>query len=618
MAYFAEETLQAVREIPLYEIVSRSIELKSVGRNWRGLSPFTDEKTPSFYVLTERNYFKCHSSGLAGDGIGFVQKTENLGFAEAVELLAGRFNIEIKYSGGRGPSQEERSRRQQLLDVHAYATEFFRDCFLAQTAEAESVRQYWLEGRGFSEAVAESFNIGYAPPDSSLLIRYLQKRGFADALLAESGMFVNTREGMPPERWFGLFRGRLMIPIRDPQGEVVAFTARQLEQTPRDHDSWKSKYINSLESPVFKKSRLLFNLDRARSSIREQGRVILVEGQLDAIRCASCGLPETVAPQGTSITREQVALLRRSTEKLLAFFDSDAAGIRAVQRLLPMAFAEELAVEVVPCPDKLDPDSLLAAQGKEGFEQLVPESGLAFVARHLKAQTDATPEGEGKLFRELLELIKACPSEVVREGHLEHIAQLTGRSFRAVVEDYQRRGPAPRAGEAQREQPRQENQEKSGTQATGPLTNAESDLLWAVLKNVEWANTLAEVIDHQWIRSNTTTGKVLSRILAEAANDPLISNHNVLNLFENDAELDVVAQFKTWDDAEMDEDFVVNHALKILVQKFCEREISELKRRLNQPSNQPLTNTESLSCITQIRDLNQTRVNGPFPEAHIA
>ena len=378
MPFFAEETLQAVRAIPLYEIVRPVVDLSRSGKNWKGLSPFTNEKTASFFVLTDKNFFKCHSSGLAGDGIRFIQETEKLTFPEAVEVLAERFGIAVQYASGAGPDPEVRSLKQALLDIHEYARDYYHQAFMADHALSESIRQYWVEERGFPLSLAETFQIGLAPPDSRRLLKLLEEKQFSREAMTKSGLFHPGREGSSLDDWYFMFRGRLMIPIRDLQGQVVAFTARQLEMTPRDHASWQAKYINSPETPIFQKSRLLFNLDRAKDAVREAGRFVLVEGQLDALRCWDAGIQEAVAPQGTSITEDQLKLIKRYTDRLDVLLDSDAAGAKAALRLLPMAFKNNLEVQVIRLPDGLDPDDFLRDKGKAGLADLRVESGVRF------------------------------------------------------------------------------------------------------------------------------------------------------------------------------------------------------------------------------------------------
>ncbi|HSH09828.1 MAG TPA: DNA primase, partial [Oceanipulchritudo sp.] len=475
MPFFSEETLLAVRSIPIYDIVRPTVDLSRSGKNWKGLSPFSNEKTPSFYLLTDRNYFKCHSSGLAGDGIRFVQETEKLTFPEAVEILAERFNIPIQYAGGSGPDPEIRSLKQALLDIHEYAREYYHRTFMADHPLSEKVRQYWIEQRGFTLTLAEEFHIGFSPPKSRRLLEFLQAKGFSIEALAKSGLFNPGRNESDPASWYFLFRGRLMVPIRDLQGQVVAFTARQLEMTPKDHASWKAKYINSPETSIFKKSRLLFNLDQAKEVARETGRLLLVEGQLDALRCWASGIKEAVAPQGTSITEEQLKLAKRYTDRLDVLLDSDEAGSKAVLRLLPMAFKTGLEVQVLNLPKGQDPDDFLRFNGAAGIGTLPHETGIHYAGRVLMGEASSSPEHRAKVLNSLFEMLAACSSAVIREGYLLDAVEATGSPPEAAREDFDRFFHQHVAQAAPVSPPERNFR---GTIPPETLTNLEGDLIW--------------------------------------------------------------------------------------------------------------------------------------------
>ncbi|NBD39376.1 MAG: DNA primase [Verrucomicrobia bacterium] len=615
MPYFADETLDAVRSIPLYEIVRTQVELSRSGRNWRGLSPFTNEKTPSFFVLTDKNFFKCHSSGLAGDGIRFLQETEKLTFPEAVTALAERFNIPIRYADGKAPDPERRSLRQALFDIYEYARDYYHRAFMADHPEAEAIRRYWTEERGFSLELAETIGIGYAPPQSRKLLDLLQRRDFSTEALAQSGLFHVGPHEQDPGRWWFFFRGRLMIPIRNVQGQVVAFTARQLPQTPTDQPSHKAKYINSPESPVFRKGEMLFNLDRARDAVREAGRFLMVEGQLDALRCWSVGLAEAIAPQGTSTTEEQLKLLNRYCDRLDLLLDSDEAGGRAVLRTLPMAFRLGMEVGVYRLPKGTDPDDFLRANGKEGFRSLARESAVRFAGEALLADPDPSPEARSRALEEVFRILAACPSAVVREGHFMDAVAGTGVPVEAARQDFERffsnGGPASPSPE---EKAFSKNE---GTKGKESLTTVEGDLLWAVLQNVEWANSLAQVIDHQWIKIHHAEGKLLSRILAEATVDHLEDQDDLRPLLDSDELRDCHARYFTSERPSADPGETVNQALRFLVRRHCRQRIDLLRKDLANLTTEKPDDPRIADAMREINALTRQRVNGPFPEVRI-
>jgi DNA primase len=578
MPFFAEETLQAVRSIPLYEIVRPYVELSRSGQNWRGLSPFSQEKTPSFYVLTDGNFYKCHSTGMAGDGIRFLQEMEKLTFPEAVESLAERFAIPVRFADGAAPDPEQRSKRQALLDIHEYAADYYHRILMGDDPSAEAVRRYWVEERGFPLDVAREFRIGYAPAESRGLLELLQGKGFSNPVLAESGLFHAGRQPDRPDRWFFVFRGRLMVPIRDLQGQVVAFTARQLEQTPRDHDSWKAKYINSPETPLFKKSSLLFNLDRARSAVKEAGRILLVEGQLDALRCWHAGLPETVAPQGTSVTDPQLKLVKRYTDRLEVLLDPDEAGRRAALRLIPIAFQNRLEVRVLELPAGQDPDTFLLEKGRGGVDALEGLSAIAFAVRTLAGEEgDPSPETRARVMESVFKLIAACPNAVVRDGYFEEVVAELKVSPEAARAEFKRLNGAGRSAP---EALAATNHGSAGTNPSPTLTNLEADLLWAVLQNVAWIEPLAQVIDHQWIKTNTTEGKILSLLLAHATVDRIEGKDSIYFLLESDQERDCFHQLQADLRPQLDMTSYVNQTVNSIARRFCRERVQRLEEEI--------------------------------------
>ncbi|MEI7800162.1 MAG: CHC2 zinc finger domain-containing protein, partial [Opitutaceae bacterium] len=251
--------------VNIHDVVGRVVTLKKAGGGrFKGLCPFHSEKTPSFNVSADKGFYKCFGCGKAGDVINFVMETEGLQFTESVEAIAQRFGVTLDYEAGSGgPSPETRSLRQEIFDIHDLAADYYRRAFLAATPQGVFIRDYWVKNRRFTPELAEEFKIGFAPPEDSGLAAALWKRQFTEDALRQCGLFF-TREGalltigaLRPR-----FRGRLMIPIRDHQGRVVAFTARQTELTPPDDPAHEAKYVNSPETPIFTKSNLLFNLDR--------------------------------------------------------------------------------------------------------------------------------------------------------------------------------------------------------------------------------------------------------------------------------------------------------------------------------------------------------------------
>lgn len=502
--------------VNLHDVVAPYVTLKRAGSDFKGLSPFNAEKTPSFVVHPDQGFFKCFSSGESGDAISFIQKVENLDFMEAIEHLANRFHVPIRYEeGSGGEAPQARSKKKTLLEIQETAATWFRERFLAQDEDGAYVRNYWTEVRGFSLEIADTFGIGYAPADAADLPKFLQTKGFDEAELDDCGLFFERRNS---KRFFPRFRGRLMIPIRDNQSRTIGFTARQLPVTPEDDPAREAKYVNSPETPLFHKGRILFNLDKARANVRNGERFLLVEGQLDAIRCWEQGAHTVVAPQGTAFTEDQANLLKRyGPGGVDCLLDGDEAGLKAALRILPLFLQAGLDARFLRLAPGSDPDDLLRERGLAALEELTADASgpIEFATSSLlDGIPNPTPVQRNAVLKEIFELISVTDSLVTKDAYLSHAARLlrineasAQHEFRLHLRSQTRRS-ATNAPE--------NNLPPNGA---GRLTTAEGDLLSFALHYEEIAGALAGVVEPDWLDLSTPNGSILSKILAEIRED---------------------------------------------------------------------------------------------------
>ncbi|GAA3965212.1 DNA primase [Thermobifida alba] len=362
-----DEDVALVRErSPIADVVGEYLQLRNAGGgSLKGLCPFHDEKTPSFNVTPARNLWYCFGCGEGGDVISFIQRIEHLGFAEAVEHLARAAGIQLRYEQGGYVPRNEQGQRQRLVEAHRAAAEFYAEQLLSPQAQAG---RRFLAERGFTRADAERFGVGYAPPGWEALTTHLRKKGFTDAEIVLGGLASQGRRG-PYDR----FRGRLVWPVRDVTGEVVGFGARKL-----DPDDNGPKYLNTPETPLFKKGSLLYGLDLAKKEIARQRQAVVVEGYTDVMACHLAGVTTAIATCGTSFGEEHLKILRRLLlgrsefgGEVVFTFDGDKAGRNAALR----AFAEEhgFASEtfVAVQPDGLDPCDLRVQRGDGAVRDLI-------------------------------------------------------------------------------------------------------------------------------------------------------------------------------------------------------------------------------------------------------
>ncbi len=586
------------RQLNIYDVVSPVVSLKRSGKNFVGLSPFNSEKTPSFFILPDKNLFKCFSSGLAGDQFRFIELTEKLTFSEAIEAIANRFNFKLEYEGGAAPRTESRSLRKEILEIHDLAAEYFHQAFKADNEDAHQMRQYWTVERKFTLELADDFKIGYSPRKQTGLLENLLKKNYSRDAFDKCGLFYlnSGKTGkINPARCKFRFRGRLMIPIRDYQGQVIAFSARQTEITPTEDPSHKAKYINSPQTPIFTKGNIVFGLDRARRHINEVKKFILVEGQLDAMRCWQHGFKTVVAPQGTSITNEQLRLLKRYADRLDCVLDGDEAGQKAALRLLPLTLATGLETRFLNLAPGEDPDTLLAEGKTEEFAKKMESalSEMQFAVAALLPDDNPSARQKAEALEKIFEIVVQTESEAAQQSYLME----TGRLLRLVDMDdravYQRflqfkwrkkrnRASIPLA------EARPEEKEKY----SGRLTTSEYELLLIAFHNQDLIQYIAEVIDSEWIDSSLIHGKLLDRILAEYKEDLWEGIEKIDLLFETEEEKNAAYSLMALDPVELgfeDPVDIANRCLKSLAEKYARkqsRKITDQIAALPTPSDE--------------------------------
>lgn len=361
MVRFGQDKIEEVRaRADIVEVIGVQVRLKRAGRNFVGLCPFHNEKTPSFSVNAERGFFHCFGCGAGGTVFDFVMRVEGLTFPEALHSLARRYGVTLpERTDGGGPSSGE---REALALANATAAEFYSHV-LWNTPDGAIAREY-LKSRGITVETARTFALGFAPARPANLAANLRKRGLIDAAV-RLGLVKRDEAGAV----YDMFRARLMFPIRDAQGRVIAFGGRVL-------DDRLPKYINSPESPIYSKARALYGVYEARQAIQKADRAVLVEGYIDAIALWQAGFNETVASLGTSLTVEQLRLLSRYTRNVVACFDGDTAGRNASLRALEVFLQAGLLGRGAFIPSGYDPDTFVRERGAQGFAELLEAASL--------------------------------------------------------------------------------------------------------------------------------------------------------------------------------------------------------------------------------------------------
>ena len=429
MPRIAEESIQRVTDASdIVEVIGSYFPLKRAGTNFRALCPFHKEKSSSFHVNPSRQSFHCFGCGAGGGVFRFVMDYEHVDFPSAVRRLAQRAGIVLTEEND-PQEQSRRDQRSRLLELHKEATAWFHLNML-RSQEAEHARAY-LKKRGLTKEIAVEWQLGYAPGGWEIFRDWAMAKGFSREELLQGGL-LTAREG-DQTGGYDRFRDRLMFPIRNDYGEVVAFSGRILNDSDRE-----AKYVNSPETPIFSKGRVLFGLDKSKRPLIDAGEAVVLEGQIDLISAFEHGVRHVVAPQGTAFTAEQARLLRRFVERVILCFDSDTAGQNAVEKSLPALLAAGIEVRVATLPQGSDPDSLIREQGIEVFQKRLSEAKDFFDHTIQRAIDEAAesfgPREKAAVARKLGGYLSLLPEAALRETTTAHVASCLGLSIEALEE----------------------------------------------------------------------------------------------------------------------------------------------------------------------------------------
>jgi DNA primase len=416
MPIFNKESLESLRQrVNLVEVLSSYVELKRSGTSYKGLCPFHDEKSPSFVVQRGDTHYHCFGCGAHGDAIQFLMTHQKMSFSEAVESLAQRFHVHLQSVDER---EEKKGPSKTLMkEALEYACQFFHFCLL-HTDEGHEALQY-LYGRGLDLEFIEHFRVGLAPKMAGMLRKAMQAKDVRDDILVGAGLLTSTKEG----QWRDFFFGRIIFPIHHHSGEVIGFSGRKYKE-----DTFGGKYVNTPETDLFKKSRILFGLNYSRKRIAKERKAIIVEGQIDTLRLIQEGFNFTVAGQGTAFGEGHVKeLVNLGVSQVFLALDSDKAGQEATGKIGHLFQKEGIEVQVVPLPDGQDPDSFLRERGPQALLQLIENSSdyLTFLVKHLSSDLNLnSPAAKNELIQNAAKLIREWDHPVMVHETLRKLAHM--------------------------------------------------------------------------------------------------------------------------------------------------------------------------------------------------
>ncbi len=402
--------------VDIVEVISDFVTLKKSGQNYKGLSPFTNEKTPSFFVSPAKGIYKDFSSGKGGSAVGFLMEHERLTYPEALRYLAKKYNIEILEKEPSPEEIQQRNERESLLIITQWAQKYFSN-ILDNTPEGQSVGMAYFLERGFHEDIIRKFQLGYSPEQKDALTNAAIKEGYKLEYLVKTGLTVE-KENYRADR----FRGRIIFPIHGLTGNVAGFGGRILKS-----DDKMAKYLNSPESEIYQKSRILYGLYQAKQSIVKKEKCYLVEGYTDVMGLHQAGIENVVSSSGTALTPDQVRLIKRFTSNITIIYDGDEAGIKASIRGIDMILEEGLNIRVVPLPAGEDPDSFSKKLSATEFQEYIKENETDFISfktRLLLKEMEKDPVLKAGHINDVIRSISVIPDTITRSVYIKESARM--------------------------------------------------------------------------------------------------------------------------------------------------------------------------------------------------
>lgn len=530
------ETLQ--QRIDIVDVVGDYVQLRRSGRSFVGLCPFHNERTPSFSVSPDRQMFYCFGCGAGGSVIRFVMDIEGLTFVESVIRLAERANLALPVQLEDVSVQTSQSERiERMRQAHELATKFYSYILMNSSVGVQALT--YLEGRGIEKQTMTDFRLGYAPKRDRRLVEFLDKRGFDSDLLVECGLAVKVGD-----RIMDRFRHRLMVPICDGRGQVIAFGGRSLEP------NQQPKYLNSPESPLFQKSRVLFHLHEARKFVRKTGKAVLFEGYMDVISAWQAGVQSGVASMGTSLTEEHLDILRRYTDHLVVAYDGDSAGQRATRRVLEMAAQSNMRCQVVQFPDGLDPDDFVRQRGAAAFVRQFEAKTLTevqyLVGTLRQEMLVESPAGRTEYIRRVLGVLADRATPIERDTELHKLAD----EFRISVDALQQEMRMLRKNSTKQKRRGKETAHRDDSPVLSADIRAGNLILQSLLTNGEAMEILEEEGLMELPLPEQTA--LLARLIAFRTQNPGGSTAAFLNSLEETELLRYAAELSMKEGANVD------------------------------------------------------------------
>lgn len=586
-----EPVLEQIRQNnDVVEVIGSYFPLKRAGANFRALCPFHKEKSPSFNVNPSKQIWHCFGCGEGGNIFTFVMKYENVDFVTAVRRLAERAGIKLEFEERAG--EPGRDQKDQLLKLHEVAANFFHHNLMKEPS-AKLARDY-LTKRKITSETAKKWRLGYSTEGWDGLIQHVGAKKFPPESLAAAGLALERDRG---EGYYDRFRGRLMFPICDEQGRAVGFSGRILTDA-KD----QPKYVNSPETPIFQKGRILFALDKAKRAILDEKYAIVCEGQVDTISCHEAGVENVVAPQGTALTEQHARILKRYAEEVVLMFDADAAGQNAIVRSAEPLWDAGVVIRVAVLPPSHDPDSFVKAFGAETLKELVTKapSFFLYLLDRLSQQHDPHSErGKLQIARQMAEWLARIPTPILLATYVQRTAKRLDIGEDVLRKEVTKltgnhRDPTRMAGS------NDEADDTADFDEERPRgLPAEEMLLRTMLADERVVELTAERLDLAWL-SNSLAGQTIQDVLRLYNGRNWSGPNSLLNESQNDQTSRLISELLLNQQAVKQPEAAAADCLATLEQRWVKQRLSEIRRQLGQPG---LRAEDSAPLHQQLLDL---------------
>ena len=578
MARISQETIDRINDsADIVEVVSRTVELKKRGRNYFGLCPFHDEKTPSFSVAPDKGIYHCFGCGKGGNSVNFIIENEKLSFVEALQQLGHQLNIEVNFSGG----NESRGFFDGLYKIHETASSLYHKTLLSDRGERALK---YLTDRGLSQEMIKYFNVGFAPESSKYLLNTIQSDGYEKQVLEKCGLF-----GASKNEFFDRFRSRIMFPIWNASGKIVGFGGRVFASDD------PAKYMNSPETPIYKKSDIFYGLHQARESIRKEGFVVLVEGYTDVIQLFQNGIKNCVAVSGTAFSERHVGQLNKFTSKVLLAYDGDFAGVSAALKTGYHLIKGGIECEVIEIPDKLDPDEWISKSGPEIFKSKGIQRSLNLIDYHLKTSNfaDLNAPKKSEVVHQILTEVKEIANPIISNEIIKKLAEKSG------VEESDIKKMIP---------------QKKSFRVNDNQDNYHEEQLFDSI-NDKAAFGIIKVILHgeldakEWINDNLEIDKIRNKILKNLLSILLpkmnASSSDLVSILENEKDRKIITEIMVEEDSSIDFMQMAVDCISTLKKDFANEEIQRYRSKIREMEASGKDTTELMNEVLQLqKDIN--------------